>query len=453
MPIKFLTGRHRAQRLGRVRLGIKQISERTGKSHPVATPYFVLKDAAALIEFYDAEPTQLRIEFLSDNLDFTFPHFLRRYVKSGLRCLGDGEMIMYRVNDAGDKDVSDGHALDPDGKAKMDDRAVWIRVTCPGDQCPHYISGACKPTGFLRFVPTEAPRLGYYDMVCHQRAIVGIKTQLELAKSLFGHITGIPFILHRGDPEKVPVKVPGKGMVNMPVRTQWIEIDPQWFAENFAQRDEHLALSTRTFRQDVIELFGEDGNGGGLPDGLPDGGGDSQGPLAPSAGNGDFGEPLFEGEEEPSAMLVDEATGEIVDVTLEEMALVIPDAPGQPAVINSITRPADPETVRGWLTSKAAGKKRNGPPSPNQRGLMNGLLSKILGGDKERRSWISYAWGMTSSKDMTGAQVAATLDWLRAERAGDGTGEYIPDPHAVEEARRMLRQAMVDTGQSDMFEP
>jgi len=62
----------------------------------------------------------------------------------------------------------------------------------------------------------------------------------------------------------VPVKVPGKGMVDMPVRTQWIEIDPGWFAENWPQREVHRALAAGRVRQDMIELFGEDSNGDNL---------------------------------------------------------------------------------------------------------------------------------------------------------------------------------------------
>jgi len=296
MPIKFLSDRRRAQRLGRIRLGVKKTNAQ-GKSYPSATPHFVLKDAEALKEFYGEQPTTLHIEFLWDHMEGTFPHYLRRYVKSGLRCLGDGEFIMYRVNKDKVKDVSDGHVIDPDGKAQMDDRSVWLRATCPGDQCPHYINGSCKPTGFLRFLPTEAPRLGYYDMVCHQRAIVGIKTQLELAGAIFGRITGIPFILHRGDPEKVPVKTP-QGMKDMPIRTQWIEIDPDWVAENFARRDEQKALVQRTCKQDIAELFGEDNKG--------------DEPLALPPGNDDFEEPTFEGEDGPGT-IIDGETGEIFD--------------------------------------------------------------------------------------------------------------------------------------------
>lgn len=244
-------------------MGIKKVSEKTGREYPVAVPWFVLEDAAALKEFYGEQPTSLNIEFLWDNLELTFPHYMRRYTAKGLRCLGDGDLVLYRVGDNGDVDVRDGNAVHPNGRVVMADNQP-VKANCQGELCPAYEDGSCKPTGFLRFLPIEAPRLGYYDLVCHQRAVVGILTQLKLTLANFHHITGIPFILHRGEEEKVPVKVPGKGMVDMPVRTQWVEIEPAWFAENWQEREKHRALAAARVRQDMVDLFGEDSNGDNL---------------------------------------------------------------------------------------------------------------------------------------------------------------------------------------------
>jgi hypothetical protein len=303
VPISFLSDRHRAQRLGRVRLGIKKVSQKTGREYPSATPYFVLNDTPELKQFYGEQATSLNIEFLWDNLERTFPHYMRRYVASGLRCLGDGDLILYRVNGAGEVDVRDGNAVHPNGKVIVQENQP-VKVHCAGERCEHYADGSCKPTGFLRFLPVEAPRLGYYDLVCHQRAVVGILTQLKLTQAIFGRITGIPFILHRGEEEKVPVKVPGKGMVDMPIRTQWIEIEPGWFAENWPQREKHLALARSKVKQDIIELFGEDSNG---DNSLP--------PPAVS----EMAEPVFRGEgtqltvpddmAEPESQIVDSDEG------------------------------------------------------------------------------------------------------------------------------------------------
>ena len=302
MPISFLEDRHRAQRLGRVRLGVKKVSSKTGKEYPVATPYFVLDDAPVLKGFYGETPTALNIEFLWDNIEFTFPHYMRRYTASGLRCLGDGDLVLYRVNADGDVDVRDGNAVHPSGKVVMDGNNQTVKVHCEGETCPSYEDGSCKPTGYLRFLPIEAPRLGYYDVVCHQRAVVGILTQLKLTLANFHHLTGIPFILHRGEEERVPVKIPGKGMVDMPIRTQWVEINPEWFAANWQEREKHRELAAAKVKQDMIDLFGEDVNGEN---------GDN---LLPPPAVAEAAAPVFEGEKTELTIpnSVHETTGELV---------------------------------------------------------------------------------------------------------------------------------------------
>lgn len=121
---------------------------------------------------------------------------------------------------------------------------------------------------------------------------------------------------------------------------------------------------------------------------------------------------------------------------------------------DSIARPAaDAETAKGWLTEKA--KKPNHYldwPTPGQVGLMNGLLSKILGGDKERRSWLAWTWGNPSSKKMTGGQVGATLDWLKPVKDPE-TGQHIPLDIAVQECKLMLRRVLLDAGQQEFEMP
>jgi len=395
MPITFLGDRRRPQRLGRVRLGIKKENEKTGKSYPVATPYFVLRDAPALLEFCEgAEPTELRISFLWDNLESTFPHYLRRYVKSGLRCLGDGEFIMYRLNDQGVKDVSNVHALDANGKPKMDDKAMWIRAVCPGDQCPQYIKGTCKPTGFLRFVPTEAPRQGYYDMVCRQHAIVGIKTQLVDALELFGHITDIPFVLHRGDVEKLTVKT-AQGAKKMPVRTQWLEIEPAWFAENYPRRAEHLSRCTRTFKQNVAALFGEDGNG------------DES--LVLPADNSEFAEPAFAGEGETEEF-VDEATGEIVEPVPEkppEAALSEEAEASPPEGPPEAPAPIPPPDATEVLTYAVDKKFRQGYPWHRRTDLIKQLLAHPI--------WSNYVPTGTGGLERQDERIAASLHQIETQ--------------------------------------
>jgi len=157
----------------------------------------------------------------------------------------------------------------------------------------------------------------------------------------------------------------------------------------------------------------------------------------------------------PSVAVIDAGTGEIVEPPPEpelqqETGQAPPEATGGNGNGN-VARPASPAVVKDWLTQKAEAFSHYKPPTDGQLGLMNGLLSKILGGDKERRSWLDWTWGDPSSKGMPGSQVGATLDWLKPEKDPE-TNEYIPHPFAVSECKMMLRQAMLDKGQVDIFD-
>ena len=157
----------------------------------------------------------------------------------------------------------------------------------------------------------------------------------------------------------------------------------------------------------------------------------------------------------PSVAVIDAGTGEIVEPPPEpelqqETGQAPPEATGGNGNGN-VARPASPAVVKDWLTQKAEAFSHYKPPTDGQLGLMNGLLSKILGGDKERRSWLDWTWGDPSSKGMPGSQVGATLTWLKPEKDPE-TNEYIPHPFAVSECKMMLRQAMLDKGQVDMFD-
>jgi len=313
MPINFLEGRERNQHLGRVRLGILT-TNKNGVTYPEATPHFVLTSAPDIALLCGEEcPITLQIEFLWDRLEGTLPHYLRRYKKSGLQCLGDGERVMYRLHEQGHVDARDGNSILPNGKVEMDRYAMAVKVACDGQGCSYYKSGDCKPTGFLRFMASEALRLGFYDVVCHQLALTGMLSQLKTAKEVFGRITDMPWLLHRGEVEQVAVKTP-KGMVKMPVRTQWIEIEPEWFAENYPRRHAHKAQAQDKVRQDVIDLFGD----GAVGD-------DEEAPL-PSLD--DFTEPTFSGEEEPD-LTVDKKARELLNSDAEDVPQEAPEEPPQ----------------------------------------------------------------------------------------------------------------------------
>ena len=95
----------------------------------------------------------------------------------------------------------------------------------------------------------------------------------------------------------------------------------------------------------------------------------------------------------PSVAVIDAGTGEIVEPPPEpelqqETGQAPPEATETPKKATggngNVARPASPAVVKDWLTQKAEAFSHYKPPTDGQLGLMNGLLSKILGGDKER---------------------------------------------------------------------
>ena len=65
-------------------------------------------------------------------------------------------------------------------------------------------------------------------------------------------------------------------------------------------------------------------------------------------------------------------------------------------------------------------------------------------------SALEWLWAKSSAKDLTRGEASATLDWLLDKEAPEGV--YDLHPAVLEEAVRILHQAMKDAGQSDMFD-
>ncbi len=107
-------------------------------------------------------------------------------------------------------------------------------------------------------------------------------------------------------------------------------------------------------------------------------------------------------------------------------------------------RPANLDTVRGWL--RASQKKHLGRQVSNDtldamRGLMNGTLNQLLGGDERRGYLLAALWDAQdgSSKKLTVAQISAMLDWLALEHKEDGTYE----PTAKTELARLEAEHII----------
>jgi hypothetical protein len=89
------------------------------------------------------------------------------------------------------------------------------------------------------------------------------------------------------------------------------------------------------------------------------------------------------------------------------------------------------------------------------RGAAVGHLQKLFG--DERRIIVKYLFAKDSSKDLTYSEIVALLDWMGFKCAGrdiDGKRSYIETDgtaYCREEGANIIRQYLIDNGQSVMF--
>lgn len=94
--IKGVSDKRRLPRLGKIRLGIKVVSTKTGKEYPKETSYFVCPpevQEAYKKEFPDGKITSLDIMFPVNDPEVVFPQAYKFYGQTrGLKCIGNGEV-------------------------------------------------------------------------------------------------------------------------------------------------------------------------------------------------------------------------------------------------------------------------------------------------------------------------------------------------------------------------
>ena len=154
------------------------------RNHPTKLDHFVFlrKKKSAnrigwevdpeLTEHYGAECRELHIMLIDDDIENVFPSSYAWWTATERKCWGDGTSATRRT------------AEKPDGKP-------W--TTC-GTGCPELASGQCKPSGDLRFVLADFPRLGSVCRIhtCSYRSIRQIHSSLqEIQTFTGGRLAGI----------------------------------------------------------------------------------------------------------------------------------------------------------------------------------------------------------------------------------------------------------------------
>lgn len=192
MPIKGTSEIRRLPRLGKVRLGLKKESPRTGNPYPEATDYFVCPDEVKKI--YGEKPTELKIVFPTEDSP---QQWLKRYsLTRGLVCRGDGEKAVAQV------DLRTGEIA-----TRETEQTTLKEVTCDPENCPAYKAKQCRPLMTLQFLLPDVPgALGVYQLDTSSRnSIININSTLELVKAC-GRVRMIPLIL-----KLVPLEVQPEG--------------------------------------------------------------------------------------------------------------------------------------------------------------------------------------------------------------------------------------------------
>jgi hypothetical protein len=184
LAIKGISDVRRMPRLGKIRLGVRETSRRTGGEFPRAVDYFVCNPdqstseaaAEAFHAVYGDRPKELEIMFPVDDREKFFEQWYRRYGSgTGLLCKGDGETAVECDRETGE-----------------------IReVECEPCSCEWLRKKHCRPVGTLQFLLYRVPGLGVWQIdTSSYYSIVNINSAVDFIKGLTGgRIAMIPLKL------------------------------------------------------------------------------------------------------------------------------------------------------------------------------------------------------------------------------------------------------------------
>jgi hypothetical protein len=177
--IKGLSERRRLPRLGKIRLGVKGVSRKTGKEYPIEVPHFVVPPEVAKV--YGQEPVELDVMFPVNDPGVVFAQAYKWYGSSrGVKCVGDLQTAM-RINDAG----------------AMEER-----------ECPCELRDKqCNKRGHLLFILPKVSMGGVYQIdTSSANTITDVNSGFDYVEALVGRFAMVPLKLRR-----VPRETHGSG--------------------------------------------------------------------------------------------------------------------------------------------------------------------------------------------------------------------------------------------------
>lgn len=193
--IKGLSEIRRLPRLGKIRLGVKMISTKSGREYPKETDYFVCPDE--VIAVYGSQPKELKVLFPLNDIEAVFPQAYKWYGKTrGLKCIGNG-CVARRGQDDG----------------------TTIEIACP---CEHLKSdenpnGECTRRASLQFILPEINMAGVYQIDTSSfNSIVDVQSSLAMIQKMMEVYTGFPrFAMIPLTLQRIPRETQGSGKKEM----------------------------------------------------------------------------------------------------------------------------------------------------------------------------------------------------------------------------------------------
>lgn len=173
MPIKDLSDIRRLPRLGKISLGIKKVSDKSGKEYPSETDYFVCPPKVQKV--FGEKPKELRIMFPVEDSNVFFQQWYKSYGYNLLKCKGDGERA---------------HAWD-------EEHGGMKEIPCP---CEELEAGNCKRVGILQFLLPDVPGAGVWQVTTSSRdSIIDVNSGVDTIRAICGRVRMIPLILKRAE--------------------------------------------------------------------------------------------------------------------------------------------------------------------------------------------------------------------------------------------------------------
>lgn len=194
-PINGISDIVRLPRLGKIHLGVKEVSPKTHNPYPRAVDYLVCPEEVQKV--FGEKPRELRIMLPVEEDEVFAPQYYKCYsMTRGLICRGDGKTALRLV------DLATG-AL-----ATRDSLGTELReMTCPGQECQEYQAKQCRRVMNLQFLLPEVPGLGVWQIDTSSfYSIVNINSGVKLVRSVCGRVRMVPLVL-----SLVPQEVSAEG--------------------------------------------------------------------------------------------------------------------------------------------------------------------------------------------------------------------------------------------------